>query len=132
MTSGMSLRLELFVTDIERAVSFYRDALGFEIVRADPGYTSIRRGSVTLGLGPVAKLSDSAGYFTRTRLAQERGLGIEIVLEVEDVAESLAGVEASGYPVFEPLQVRPWGLTDFRLIDPDGYYLRVTSRSPGQ
>jgi hypothetical protein len=29
----------------------------------------------------------------------------------------------------EDLQPRPWGLEDFRLVDPDGYYLRVTFRS---
>jgi hypothetical protein len=26
----------------------------------------------------------------------------------------------------EPQQRGPWGLTDFRLSDPDGYYLRIT------
>ncbi len=30
--------------------------------------------------------------------------------------------------MIEPLLVRPWGLTDFRVADPDGYYLRITSR----
>jgi lactoylglutathione lyase len=35
-------------------------------------------------------------------------------------------VEAAGYPIAEPLQDRPWGLRDFRLLDPDDYYLRVT------
>jgi hypothetical protein len=25
------------------------------------------------------------------------------------------------------LAARSWGQTDFRLIDPDGYYVRVTS-----
>lgn len=29
--------------------------------------------------------------------------------------------------VFEPLQQRPWGLKDFRIIDPFGYYIRFTS-----
>jgi lactoylglutathione lyase len=28
--------------------------------------------------------------------------------------------------VLEALELRPWGLRDFRLADPDGYYLRVT------
>jgi lactoylglutathione lyase len=35
----------------------------------------------------------------------------------------------SGHPVFELPQQRPWGLWDFRIVDPDGYYLRVTSRA---
>ncbi len=29
----------------------------------------------------------------------------------------------------EPLTARAWGQTDFRLIDPDGYYIRVTSNA---
>jgi hypothetical protein len=27
----------------------------------------------------------------------------------------------------EPMLDRPWGLRDFRMVDPDGYYLRITS-----
>jgi hypothetical protein len=26
------------------------------------------------------------------------------------------------------LPLRHWGLTDFRLVDPAGYYLRITNR----
>lgn len=29
--------------------------------------------------------------------------------------------------VVGPLRLRPWGLKDFRIVDPFGYYLRVTS-----
>jgi hypothetical protein len=28
--------------------------------------------------------------------------------------------------VVDALREQPWGLHDFRLADPDGYYLRVT------
>ncbi|MER7002840.1 hypothetical protein ABT297_07310 [Dactylosporangium sp. NPDC000555] len=28
--------------------------------------------------------------------------------------------------ISEPLALQSWGLHDFRLIDPDGYYVRVT------
>jgi uncharacterized glyoxalase superfamily protein PhnB len=31
------------------------------------------------------------------------------------------GVEAT------PLQDQPWGLRDFRVVDPEGYYLRFTT-----
>jgi uncharacterized glyoxalase superfamily protein PhnB len=84
---------------------------------------------VAIGLGPIAKLPETEGHFSRARLAASRGLGVEIVLEVDDVAAMEAHVRASGYPIDGPLQVRPWGLTDFRLIDPDGYYLRLTDRA---
>ena len=127
-SGSMGLRLELFVADMERAIAFYREALGFTLLRREPGYASVGHGEVVFGLGPIAKLPMAGGYFTRSLLAQERGLGVEIVLEVEDVRAAYDGVRASGHPVLEPLQDRPWGLTDFRIADPDGYYLRITSR----
>ena len=30
--------------------------------------------------------------------------------------------------IFEKLQERPWGLKDFRVVDPFGYYLRFTNK----
>jgi uncharacterized glyoxalase superfamily protein PhnB len=38
-----------------------------------------------------------------------------------------ARVRRSGYPLAAPMQDRPWGLRDFRVADPDGYYLRITT-----
>jgi lactoylglutathione lyase len=127
--SEMELRLELFVKDMDVAIDFYTRVLGFELVRNEPGYyASLRNGGVILGLGPVSKLLPEGGYFTRDIAEQRRGLGVEIVLEVDDVYACHRHVLASGHPVFEPLQERPWGLMDFRIVDTDGYYLRITSR----
>lgn len=123
------LRLELFVSDMDVSIDFYCRVLGFELVRREPGYASVRSGSVVLGLGPISKLPDHEGYFTRPRLEADRGAGVEIVLEVDNVTAFHRRVQGAGYPVLEPLQDRPWGLTDFRIADPDGYYLRPTSRS---
>lgn len=128
-TDAMHLRMELFVEDMDRAIAFYRDVLGFTLLRREEGYASIRRGDVTLGIGPIAKLPDVGGYFTRHKLRANRGMGVEIVLEVADVTAAYERVRAFGYPILEPLQDQPWGLVDFRLADPDGYYLRITSLS---
>jgi lactoylglutathione lyase len=129
-TSGLGLRLELFVEDMGESVRFYRRALGFEVVREVRGdYASLRSGDIMLGIGPIAKLPDTGGYFTRSIASQSRGLGVEIVMEVDDLSAAHRRVLDSGYTVFEPSQQRPWGLWDFRIVDPDGYYLRVTSRA---
>ena len=130
MGGDMGLRLELFVEDMEASVAFYTRVLAFDLERHEPGdYASLRRGSVVLGLGPVAKLPEKGGYFGRDIAARRRGLGVEIVLEVDDVEGWHNHIVASGHPIFEPLRDRPWGLRDFRIADPDGYYLRVTSRA---
>jgi catechol 2,3-dioxygenase-like lactoylglutathione lyase family enzyme len=127
-TIGMGLRLELFVRDMDASIEFYRRVLGFALLRREPDYASIRSGGVTFGLGPISELPAEDGYFTRARLSGDRGAGVEIVLEVDDVGAYHERVLAAGRPVLHALQARPWGLTDFRITDPDGYYLRITSR----
>jgi lactoylglutathione lyase len=32
-----------------------------------------------------------------------------------------------GWPLDEDITIRPWGLRDFRVRDPDNYYLRFTT-----
>lgn len=126
----MSVRFELFVQDMDQAITFYTQILGFQVHRREVAYASLRNGHVVLGLGPINKLPhEHGGYFTRSKLGAARGLGVEIVLEVEDVHVMYERAQSRGYPIEEPLQKRPWGLTDFRLVDPDGYYLRITSRA---
>jgi uncharacterized glyoxalase superfamily protein PhnB len=49
---------------------------------------------------PAAKNGDIESYYSR----------------VKDVANIVA-----------PLDVRPWGLRDFRIEDPFGYYIRITA-----
>jgi lactoylglutathione lyase len=126
----MRLRLELFVSDMRASVAFYTETLGFRVARTDPDYVSIRNGSVVLGLGPVAKLPETGvgPGFTRQRLRADRGAGVEIVLELGDVDELGAlyqRCQTRGV-VVGALREQAWGLQDFRVIDPDGYYLRVT------
>jgi uncharacterized glyoxalase superfamily protein PhnB len=54
--------------------------------------------------------------------------GAELVLEVDDVDAAHQRAAGSGWPIAGGVTEQPWGLRDFRLFDPDGYYVRVTSR----
>jgi predicted enzyme related to lactoylglutathione lyase len=122
--------MELFVSDMDDSIAFYAGVLGFTVTRRDPGYASLRRGATVLGLGPIAGLpvdGDGPGL-TQTRLAPDRGAGVEIVFELDNLDQVRALHDAcqAGGLVVEALQKRPWGLWDFRIVDPDGYYLRVT------
>ncbi len=126
----MRLRLELFVDDLDTSVAFYTDLLGFTVLRRSDDYISLRRGLVVLGLGPISKLPehpDGPG-FSRQRLATGRGAGVEIVLELDSLEQLTALHDQcqARSAVTEPLRSRPWGLQDFRVVDPDGYYLRLT------
>ena len=52
----MSVRLELFVQDMDQAIAFYAHILGFEVLRREENYARLRNGTFILGLGPIAKL----------------------------------------------------------------------------
>jgi catechol 2,3-dioxygenase-like lactoylglutathione lyase family enzyme len=126
----MRLRMELFVDDLDTSAAFYADVLGFVVLRRSDDYVSIRRGAVVLGLGLVDNLPerDEGPGFSRQRLAAGKGAGVEIVLELDTVEQVVALHDACRVRgmVVEALRARPWGLQDFRIVDPDGYYLRIT------
>ena len=126
MSLPMSLRLEIFPESLDRTVDFYTRVLGFRIVRddrsAEAPYAELRRDEVRLGA--VAR----PGQVRAGSTGRRPPTGVEIVLEVDDVVAERDRVHAAGWPLDEDVRRRPWGLTDFRLVDPDGYYLRLTSR----
>lgn len=55
----------------------------------------------------------------------KRGYGVEIVIIMEDVS-ALYETAKSFAKIVDPLIMQPWGIKDFRLKDPFGYYVRLT------
>jgi len=119
------LRCELFPFDLDAAVGFYVAVLRFAVARDErtsgAPYVALVRDQVRLGLARRDDLSDRAD--------RRPPIGVELVLEVDDVDDDRARVAAAGWPIVEDLTVQPWGLRDFRLLDPDGYYWRITDRA---
>jgi len=128
---AVGLRFELFVDDVERSLAFYTAALGLQPPPGyDPrGYVPVSAGQIRIGLQRHSALS-AEHHFRPAYFAGPRGVGVEIVIEVDDVDGAFARARDAAVPCggqIEQLTARPWGQTDFRLIDPDGYYIRVTS-----
>jgi predicted enzyme related to lactoylglutathione lyase len=127
----VGLRFELFVDDVERSLAFYAATLGLQPLPGyDPaGYVPVSAGRLRIGLQRRGALP-AEHHFRRAHFAGPRGVGVEIVVEVDDVdaafARALDAAVSHGGQV-EPLAAQPWGQADFRLVDPDGYYVRVTS-----
>jgi len=113
------LRLEIFVADLDACVDFYTRVLGFVVIDRRDGYAAMARDGVRIGAVPVWGDVD--------RAARSLPTGVEIVIEVDDVHAEDEQVRAAGWPIETDLAERAWGLTDFRVHDPDGYYLRLTS-----
>jgi catechol 2,3-dioxygenase-like lactoylglutathione lyase family enzyme len=97
--------------DYDRAVAFYRDALGLRISyswdRGDDRGTMFEAAS-----GIIEVVSDDLG------LRGPKKLGVSI--EVDDVEARYAACLAAGVAIEGELAERPWGTREFVVLDPDG------------
>ena len=48
------------------------------------------------------------------------------MLETDDLDAARRRIADEGWPVDDDVQAQPWGLRDFRVLDPSGYYWRLT------
>jgi lactoylglutathione lyase len=118
--------VELHVANLERSIRFY-EALGFRVVRRWMEWVRLDRDGAELVLQGDAYVRGHDHYFTSYIDRSPRGVGVEVTIEVQDVDSVHAAAQAAGLPIVKPIQDRGWKARDFRLADPDGYFIRVTS-----
>lgn len=120
------LRIELFYDDVGRALDFYTRVIGFEALPTeDDTYRPLERDGIRLALQTIDALSPDHPLIRGGR-SVPRGQGVELVLEVHDLEALHERVRAAGVEA-TALEARAWGLRDFRVVDPEGYYLRFTT-----
>jgi catechol 2,3-dioxygenase-like lactoylglutathione lyase family enzyme len=133
---GMDLIIHmtyLGVDDPDKALAFYRDALGFE-VRNDVGYGRMRwitvgpagQPQTSIVLGPPDADPGLTDEERRT-IAQVMAKGSYglIVLGTSDLAGTFERVKAAGaYVVQEPAE-QPYGIRDCAFRDPAGNMVRI-------
>jgi hypothetical protein len=125
-----NLQLELHVPDFIPVKTYY-GKLGFKIVwEREPegakGYLVIERdGTLLCFWGGNDSIYSEQPYFNRFPKDTIRGYGVELVIMVDDI-EGFYDTVKDFANVVEPLTTQPWGLMDFRIADPFGYYLRFT------
>lgn len=122
--------LELHVPDFEKAKKYY-EKLGFEVIwerkpEGFKGYLILKMGDNILCFWAGNEHVYEHPYFKRFPKNTKRGYGVEIVIMVDDVEEYYSKVKGFAN-VVEELVLQPWGLKDFRVEDPFGYYLRITT-----
>lgn len=125
-SQSVKLQVNLAVKDLQVSAAFYTETFGFKELSNDPGYILLQRNELILGLKTDELLwYPDPGEQPVESLA--RGVGVELVLEISDIGQFHGKMQQAGVAIREPLKEQPWGATDFRMLDPDGYYWRITS-----
>jgi catechol 2,3-dioxygenase-like lactoylglutathione lyase family enzyme len=123
----------LKVDDPDKAIAFYRDALGFE-VRNDVGYGDLRwvtvgppsQPDVSIVLEPpVADPGTTDADRSAIGDLLAKGLLGGLVLTTADLGRTFEHVEASGADVVQEPMDQDWGVRDFAVRDPSGNLIRI-------
>ena len=121
-----ALAVELFVADVDEAVSWYSEALGFELIRTE---------SVDgAGLFAIGVLHGATIMFMRDRYyagqrseLDWRGSGMDIRVMTPDVNAIYERARGAGAQILHDIGDREYGLRDFIMRDPNGFRLRFAS-----
>ncbi|WP_421865264.1 VOC family protein [Parvibaculum sp.] len=124
---------ELYVSDFDRSLAFYRDRLGFGLVymRAEERFAFLEREGAQL---MIEQPQDPSRTWLKGEESCPYGRGINFQIRVDDADALAASIAAAGISLFLPLEEK-WYRRDGELLgnrqfvaeDPDGYLLRFYS-----
>lgn len=121
--------VELHVPDFVPVRRFYT-SMGFDVVWERPpaqkkGYLVLAMAGNILCFWAGNEYVYEHSYFRNFPRSTPRGYGTEIMLTVPDVKDYYDRFPHKSH-IVAPLERRAWGASDFRVVDPAGFYLRIT------
>ena len=105
----------IYVRNVQRAIGFYRDRLGFELIEENEDYARLRSPGSKSTIG-LHKLS---GHVTSLP-SQE---GVRLYFEAKDLDELCKKLASEGVKIDQMPADMPWGWRHAYLRDPDGHEL---------
>ena len=58
---------------------------------------------------------------------EKKGNGFELIIVVDRIEDVYERCKEKRCTIQEEIQTYPWEMRGFKVVDPDGYFLRVTS-----
>ena len=109
----------VFVRDLARCLTFYRDTLGLEVQESDPDSVSFQMENVYFLLLEVSAAADLIRS-EANELKIEGGPRGLLAAGVEDVDAAYEALKAKGVTFLRPPTNQPWGLRTAHFADPEG------------
>ena len=108
---------QFLVDDLDRAIAYYRDKLGFSLDFVYQSfYAAVSRDGFAIHLKHAPKLAAD-------RADKKQNEHLDAHISVSGIRNLFSELEKRGARVIRPLEERPWQCVDFYVEDPDGYIL---------
>lgn len=109
--------LTLHVEDIDDAVAFYRDQLGFRLAQdlREQDFALFEGGGLTLGLH--VPFEGEGG--------RQPGGATGVIFSVADVRSTVESLKDKGVEIGDPVEKTPWGALAGTILDPSGNEILV-------
>ena len=118
--------IELHVPDFRKTIDFY-SRLGFKQLWRTEDYLVMKRKKSVLNFYGGSNKIYSHSYFRQFKKTTKRGYGVEVIIPVDNIEDFHKKVKKFA-KIVRPLMLKKWGHRDFRIVDPFGFYLRITER----
>jgi len=117
---------ELGTPRVDEYIDYFQAVAGYKVKHREAGYASLETEVAQLLLIDP-KMLPKGHPFYEPPPGDKRGYSVEIGLVVADLdATFAAATKFKDWKISAGIAKRPWGVRDFRVLTPDGYYLRFT------
>jgi uncharacterized glyoxalase superfamily protein PhnB len=118
-----SLTASLTVRDLPKSVAWYRDVVGFTVDQEYEREGTLRAASLKAGVVRILLSQDDGAK----GMDRKRGEGFSLQFTTTQVIDEIANRIKTAGGTLESEPADMWGARVFRLIDPDGFKLVISS-----
>lgn len=126
-----SLLPELYVSDFDKSLSFYKEVLGFKVgyTRENPKFAFLSYQRTQL----MIQQEDNEEDWRNGKPEYPYGRGINFQIETTDINTLVSSLQKNKYPIKRGIEKASYktanktlNLKEFLVMDPDGYLLRFS------
>ena len=117
----------LYVEDVEKTISFYKNAFGFlkKFITPEHDYGELLSGETTIAFASNSLGNSNLKKGFKQLSINEKPSGIEMAFTSENIETDFKNAIAAGAIVYESITQKPWGQKVGYLRDLNGFLIEI-------
>ncbi|WP_288445343.1 VOC family protein [uncultured Chryseobacterium sp.] len=117
----------LYVEDVEKSMSFYKNTFDTEIkfITPEKDYGELLTGETSLSFASVNLANSNIKNGFKTAKTEDKPFGIELAFTTDNVEDLVEKAVKNGAVLYEDIAVKPWGQKTAYVKDPSNYLIEI-------